>query len=51
MFEQVVVKLESSKIVVWMMLSNEEKIHEEVEPYIEELWLISRLLISSQEFL
>ena len=38
MREQDKVKLESSKIVVWMMLSDEEKIIEEVEPCVEQLW-------------
>ena len=35
---QVRLKLESSEIVVWMILSDDEKMREEVEPYVEQLW-------------
>ena len=51
MREQVMVKLGSSKIIVWMMLNEKENIQEEVEPYDEQLQQISRLLQSSQGYL
>ena len=38
MQEQVMVKLKSSEIVVWMMLSDEEKMMEEVESYEDKSW-------------
>ena len=45
------VKLESSEIVVWMMLTIEEELYEDVEAYDEKSWQVPRGVITKSGYL